>query len=928
MASERYASLPPKSDAAGKALLAVALTKGIFEVRLHENIRRKRQHSDSPSLWFDFIVDSMLKAPTPRFKPFLDRCANASLPPTFAHDFAPPPSNARQATTAKLQLIFFDRKSEKRPPLRPKHALPTGQTASNPNPSSVVNIDLINLADTVQQTRPKPLVSSQPAKPRNTEVVLLDSPLTQVLHPASAQPLQQPCAAPPPPNLQLSVFLVFDDQTNKVSIDIDLLPVKPPAPTAAPQPFARIAHSSSYHPSNVTSANLTASQPIEHKHVTAQSNILPNLARTDQTAPPATALDLPTVPETAEPSLAVTQPDGMQRAYPSSATLPAPSRPPPAPPVDIYETELAMVTGESIVPTIAPPSPPARIRRKRPNLPLPRQTTGYAKIARRRKHVRERLTAALQPEPNQRTPTLQAQHRRSTRLSSSDTPLKRPIRRARPVAPLLDVSDSGEDDGHDSHDELDQDFDVVIEAEASRPREHESNQPPVEELAHEARENGASKASFQRQKQVRFSDTVQEMNTPAPTENKHGIQGRMKRKRTTVEPPQPEEQTIPDDEEEVLDSNDAVISRQKIFTRAGNRRQPSRSHGPAHLRPRKPIPRKSSPLGDNIREPSPRSEPKDEAQSSTRRFSRLVTEPKPGLWKKGLEELERGIRAAQHDEYSLSASDSDEDITWSRRLLVLRHTKMRVDKGQLALEELRLISEEEEAARCRDELEHTHDYGSTVASPAVKFFEEMYRKGRKGQSKRLVRYDSDEDLEEENEYEDEKHGDSEGDDEQASGPRRVRRDNAGSSDSQESSGGDGIEEDERLEGEMDNPPGPSRHEARTLARQARELQKRVCGDLLPTMTSEASRRVLRWAEKDFTWFEPDSDFMEITAARSSKPCGRCTVSSDKSEMCEESILLKLFKDMTWRKVRRMRHRDQRKHRPVRSVPRVVYYDTH
>lgn len=897
MASERYASLPPKSDAAAKALLAVALTKGISEVRLLENIRRKRQHSDQPSLWFDFMVDSMLKTPTPCFKPFLDRCANGSVPPVIAKNLAPPPPNARQRTRAILERIFGDDKPENRSSLRRNNAVLARQNFSNSNQPSVIDVDLINSPDTLSQTHVKPVVSSQPADPQSTEVVLVDSPLTQVLHPASAEPLQHLSATPPPPSDRLSVFLVFDDQTNEVSIDIDLIPVEPPAP-AAPQPFARIATSSSHHPSNAARIKPTTSQPIEQPHVTAQSNFLANPPLTDQTAPPANPVDLSTMPAEAKPSLTVTQSDGMQPSRPSSSPLTAPSRPPPAPPGDIDETELVMVTGENIVTTVPPPSPPIRIRRKRPNLPLPRRTN--PKIASRRKHVRERLTAALQPDPSQRTPTLQRQRRRSSRLSSSDTPLKRPTRRARPVAPLLDVSDSDEED--DGNDELDQDFDVVVEAEGSGQCEEEQSKRPAENPVQETRVTRASGGSSQRTKHVRFSDEVEEMNVPEPSKDTIGIRARMKRKRASEDPPEIEEPSIPEDEEEVLDSNDAVISRQKVFTRAGNRRRLSRSHDPAHRRPRRSIS-----LGNNFTRPPPQSEP----QNSTGRFSRLVTEPKPGLWRKGLEELQRGIQAAQDDVNSLSISDSDEDINWSNRLLVLRHLKTRVVKGQLTLEDLRLLNEEEEAARCREELEHTRDYGIGAASPARKFFEEMYRENESGKPTRSTHYDSDEE-EDENENEDEELSDSEKDNEGMPGPRRVHKDSSGSSDSQESSGNDDIEDDERMDGEMDDFPRRSRHEARALARQARELQKRVCGELLPTMTSEASRRVLRWAEQDFTWFEPDSDFMEIIAARSSKPCGRCTISSDKNEVCEESILLKLFKDMTWRKVRRMRHsRDRR-----------------
>lgn len=92
---------------------------------------------------------------------------------------------------------------------------------------------------------------------------------------------------------------------------------------------------------------------------------------------------------------------------------------------------------------------------------------------------------------------------------------------------------------------------------------------------------------------------------------------------------------------------------------------------------------------------------------------------------------------------------------------------------------------------------------------------------------------------------------------------------------------------------------------------ARELQRRVCDDLLLTMPSAARRRVLRWAEKDFTWFDKGSDVMEIIATSSTMPCTRCSAIRDKQTICEESILLQLRNDMSWQRVRRMRHRHRK-----------------
>lgn len=102
----------------------------------------------------------------------------------------------------------------------------------------------------------------------------------------------------------------------------------------------------------------------------------------------------------------------------------------------------------------------------------------------------------------------------------------------------------------------------------------------------------------------------------------------------------------------------------------------------------------------------------------------------------------------------------------------------------------------------------------------------------------------------------------------------------------------------------------ARTHAKSRATRAKELQNRVCGDMIHTMSNDSKRKVLKWAERDFSWFTGDVDVMEVVANRTSKSCPKCAKSSSGDGACEESILLKLWKDMSWRKVRRMRHRAQ------------------
>lgn len=134
-----------------------------------------------------------------------------------------------------------------------------------------------------------------------------------------------------------------------------------------------------------------------------------------------------------------------------------------------------------------------------------------------------------------------------------------------------------------------------------------------------------------------------------------------------------------------------------------------------------------------------------------------------------------------------------------------------------------------------------------------------------------------------------------------------------SSGSRESSEGSSVRSDSS-DGEDDGGVeinGGKGHRSGRSSRavRARELQSRVCGDLLTSMSAEAKRRVLRWAEKDYSWFDDGTEMMEIVASRIVKACPLCdSIDGKYREHCEESILLKLWTNMTWRKVRRMRHR--------------------
>lgn len=101
----------------------------------------------------------------------------------------------------------------------------------------------------------------------------------------------------------------------------------------------------------------------------------------------------------------------------------------------------------------------------------------------------------------------------------------------------------------------------------------------------------------------------------------------------------------------------------------------------------------------------------------------------------------------------------------------------------------------------------------------------------------------------------------------------------------------------------------SRIQAKTRIQRAKDLQNRVCGDFQQSMTTEGKKLVLRWASRDFSWFDSGKDSAEIMVQTGHAECPKC----DNDPMvpsgsCESTLLIRLNKDMSWRKVRRLRHR--------------------
>lgn len=125
----------------------------------------------------------------------------------------------------------------------------------------------------------------------------------------------------------------------------------------------------------------------------------------------------------------------------------------------------------------------------------------------------------------------------------------------------------------------------------------------------------------------------------------------------------------------------------------------------------------------------------------------------------------------------------------------------------------------------------------------------------------------------------------------------------GSSNRSESSAENGYEEYGTLSKR-------ARNQVKSRTIRAQGLQHRVCGHYLKCMPDEMKKRVLMWADHDFSWFEPGKDFMELKVRENEISCEQCDHDGVEEGTCEESILIKLWMDMSWRKVRRMKHRSR------------------
>lgn len=101
-------------------------------------------------------------------------------------------------------------------------------------------------------------------------------------------------------------------------------------------------------------------------------------------------------------------------------------------------------------------------------------------------------------------------------------------------------------------------------------------------------------------------------------------------------------------------------------------------------------------------------------------------------------------------------------------------------------------------------------------------------------------------------------------------------------------------------------PSAGSSECTTSEKRAESLFKRVCGDSMDTMQAGEREKVRCWAAKDFTQFG-DEEQLDVTVSQKPVVCSRCDGKHHTDDSCEESIVLMLRTDLTWKKVRRLRH---------------------
>lgn len=693
-----------------------------------------------------------------------------------------------------------------------------------------------------------------------------------------------------PIRYHVPVSLVFDDLTGKVSIDFDVIPISSGQPTVA-----EATEQTSLPASQVMSELM--SQPV------SQATPPPAPKPTQQ---PAHALQPSTSVSHLDFSLPLTmQHDGdslhiRSDAPPSQLDAlledvdPSNERRAPTTPSlgQRLSSDVVMLEGDKEAG--APKSPGSALRRgKRRRTRASGQEEAALQTEQRASELRSKVMSALHTERRRKRPARTSVANGHPRTKARPTP-SRPSRKVRRTSnPIID-SDS------DDRQEQDSDKDYNIEED-------------VLEILPPQRLNG--------ERSIPLPPSLSPLQiTPSP------------RATTKLRSPRNSKKTP---REEPIDLDGGQVEPRPIRTKTVSKAEggPS-SRSRQHNLPRRGGSSRNSPDVPDLNPPSQSASPEPERPLLEHRpFQRRRRPPpvvhreeeeeeeldgenaerEPHLWDRELACLDRLVRKHDTGSPSATSSDSDEDGPYYDDMMpILKRILVPIHRGDRCI--MDYDQPEEEYNFMKDYYRKNRNappYAPDHASPGTKFLLETYERVKAARERRTVGEEPiavhrDVDavrarsgppsIEEPMDMDPVSYVDVEIPQELSSGKSTPTSSVPGSSEDEPDTSAAGTKRTRAI--------------ARHRASKARELQSRVCGVLLTTMQSECKRKVLRWAEKDFEWFEKDSEWMEIVASKVMRRCDRCDIEGEEENQCEETILLKLWKDLSWRKVRRMRHRRQ------------------
>lgn len=977
MAPERYASLPPRSEAAAKALLAVAVCKDLRDAQRIEEMRRKRLDSseavEDPDCWFDAVSAALLerrlvggakdvyeslkglKMPlngsnvVPRLSqlPLEAFRIDAVMGRDYTHSVAPrsddsdshvdrvnnrpapaqPAAATPKTVSANADSVFENGLVTHRPVDEETIATPdTAQAAmvqsavrqasnSLPTPSAPEDVEVpLDLdGDGVDQL-PMDMDIVAPILNHQKRPIADPSAISRQPETASNLPeanLQTPSQAPQSNNVgsadervQLPVSLVFNEAAKKVSIDFNVVPVDAagaqksvPKSQADMTPDAAVQSVKAIPTNSISIDEVTPSDP-EIAIVTPLKSKPFNF---DVTGEEEVCKLREGAPTTHLQSLLSGLNDDENEVTP----VPIPEPVAPAP-----DVEVVIVEGDE-TPTPKPKRPVRRTKRRTSQASKADEAAG---TERRASRMRSAVVSALQENSEVRKRVgRSAQNNgraRSQAKQSGGTP-KTPARSSRRVrrsvsAPIVDSSssDSGNPKPSDEDFTLESEDDGVLEilpqprATEDKQRREAATNPPSSQRSR--KETAPAATPPQRMSRLRQAsrNSVQEVaaggNGIDMTNSPSAAPGMVVDKVIAGNGITPSSR--PASGSKARKSRDGgSMGRSGRTTRANNA---GRANEAGHATG---VEARASGSG-NI--------------GSGHTFVGLEdsnggVEKGPVLWDRDIRRVEAMLNCHDTGSPELSSSEEEANLApFGERIPILRRLLKPVHEGRRCIFEIDQFDEHEEMMQFYKETQNDPPYRPDSKSPGTQFMLECWEKTKAG------RYGRGDDIG----WSTEENlgggvftggnttvtiaGDSDAE-RMSSGSKGSKESSDGSSERSERSE---SSEEEGYEESFQGGSKRSRSHARSRASKARELQWRVCGELLATMVSEAKRRVLRWAERDFTWFDAGTDVMEIVASRASKPCSKCDVAGEEGENCEESILLKLWKDMSWRKVRRMRHR--------------------